>query len=170
MYSIVCNCDPGRGDQPWKWAKEYANSWRTNIDAQIGWQAVPYLVDCQRRMAGNGSWCLANGSSWVNGQQVQSTPGDGGVPCKCSAGHLGGACLEPAAEPQGGPQQFSGNDGGKGGHWNDMDMCARCCRLSPLLPLLLRQEACNVQRATRLVGQVLVARGADRHLNGVCAG
>ena len=88
---------------------------RTNIDAQIGWQAVPYLVDCQRRMAGNGSWCLANGSSWVNGQQVQSTPGDGGVPCKCSAGHLGGACLEPAAEPQAGsPSSATATRGRRG--------------------------------------------------------
>lgn len=125
VYSIVCNCDPGRGDQPWKWAKEYANSWRTNIDAQIGWQAVPYLVDCQRRMAGNGSWCLSNGSAWVDGPQgwqpIQNTPGDGGEPCKCSEGHQGGACLAPADE-NGGPQQFSGNDNGKGGHWNDMDM------------------------------------------------
>lgn len=52
--------------------------------------------------------------------QVQSTPGDGGVPCTCSAGHRPGACLEPAAV-LGGPQQFAGNDGGKGGHWNDME-------------------------------------------------
>ena len=121
VYSIIGNCDPARGDQPWKWGKEFANSWRTNIDAQVGWQAVPYLVDCQRRMAGNGSWCNVNGSAWTHGQQVQSAPGDGGMPCPCSDGHLGGACLAPAAT-QGGPQQFAGNDGGKGGHWNDMDM------------------------------------------------
>ena len=125
VYSLIGNCDPARGEQPWKWGAEFTNSWRTNIDAQVGWQAVPYLVDCQRRMAGNGSWCLANGSAWVDGPngwaQVQSTPGDGGEPCPCSAGHLPGACLAPATE-FGGPQQFSGNDGGKGGHWNDMDM------------------------------------------------
>jgi hypothetical protein len=27
VYSIVCNCDPARGDQPWKWAAPVANSW-----------------------------------------------------------------------------------------------------------------------------------------------
>jgi hypothetical protein len=120
VYSLIGNCDPARGEQPWKWGAEFTNSWRTNIDAQAGWQAVPYLVDCQRRLPGNGSWCLANGSSWVDGPngwaQIQSTPGDGGKPCSCSDGHLGGACLAPAEE-LGGPQQFSGNDGGKGGHW-----------------------------------------------------
>ena len=31
VYSIVCNCDPGRGQQPWKWAKEFANSYATNM-------------------------------------------------------------------------------------------------------------------------------------------
>ena len=122
VYSIVCNCDPSRGSQPWKWAKEYANSWRTNIDIQNGFGAVQYLVDCQRRMAGNGSWCMANGSSWVDGptgwSPVASAPGDGGVPCAGTAPGSG----PPAAEQQGGPQLFAGNDGGKGGHWNDMDM------------------------------------------------
>jgi hypothetical protein len=147
VYSIIGNCDPADGEQPWKWGAEVANSWRTNIDAQVGWQAVPYLIDCQRRMSGNGSWCTANGSSWVGGHQVQSTPGDGGVPCKCSAGHRPGACLEPAPVPQGGPQQFAGNDGGKGGHWNDMDM--RECstgRLLLLLPAAL--PACSLLVAT----------------------
>ena len=71
IYSIVCNCDPARGEQPWKWGAEYANSWRTNIDFQNGFQAVPYVVDCQRRMAGNGSWCSANGSYWVDGKAYQ---------------------------------------------------------------------------------------------------
>lgn len=118
VYSIVCNCDPGRGDQPWKWAAPYANSWRTNIvgaprnfpktfkplhphpcgsslllcqDIQVGFQAIPYIVDAQRRMAGNGTWCPSN----------PSDPSGPGVPC---GGH-------------GGPEQFSGI-----GHWNDMDM------------------------------------------------
>ena len=122
VYSIIGNCDPARGEQPWKWGKETAHSWRTNIDAQVGWQAVPYLIDCQRRMSGNGSWCNANGKHWVGGKEVTSTPGDGGRPCACSAGHQPGACLVPAPHPLGGPQQFAGNDGGKGGHWNDMDM------------------------------------------------
>ena len=120
VYSIIGNCDPARGEQPWKWGKELAHSWRTNIDAQVGYQAVPYLIDCQRRMSGNGSWCDGNGKHWIDGKQVTSTPGDGGRPCACSAGHLPGACLEPAPQPLGGPQQFAGNDGGKGGHWNDM--------------------------------------------------
>lgn len=35
LYSIIGNCDPGRGEQPWKWAGQFANSWRTNIDAQV---------------------------------------------------------------------------------------------------------------------------------------
>ena len=33
---------------------------------------------------------------------------------------LPGKEAAPAVEQQGGPEQFSGNDGGKGGHWNDM--------------------------------------------------
>ena len=107
VYSIVCNCDPGRGNQPWKWAKEYANSWRTNIDIQNGFGSVQYLVDCQRRMAGNGSWCLANGSSWVDGpggwRPVQNNPGDGGIPCAGTAPGSG----PPAANQHGGPERAS---------------------------------------------------------------
>lgn len=53
LYSIVCNCAPGRGkDPPWAWGQNVANSWRTNIDIQIGWQAVHSIVDCQSRLAG----------------------------------------------------------------------------------------------------------------------
>ena len=35
VYSIIGNCDPADGEQPWKWGAEVANSWRTNIDAQV---------------------------------------------------------------------------------------------------------------------------------------
>eukprot|EP00041_Stephanoeca_diplocostata_P003081 m.31727 g.31727 ORF g.31727 m.31727 type:complete len:382 (-) comp14025_c0_seq3:1217-2362(-) len=62
VFSIVCNCDPSRGEQPWKWAADYANSWRTNIDVQVGFQAIPYIIDAQRRLSGNGSWCPATGT------------------------------------------------------------------------------------------------------------
>lgn len=55
VYSLVCNCDPARGLQPWKWAKNVANSWRTNIDIQGGFSSVNYIVDAQRRLAGNGT-------------------------------------------------------------------------------------------------------------------
>ena len=147
VYSIIGNCDPADGEQPWKWGAEVANSWRTNIDAQVGWQAVPYLIDCQRRMSGNGTWCFANGSSVCVGGMpqcyqghLQMLPGDGGVPCKCSGGHRPGACLEPASVPLGGPQQFAGNDGGLGGHWNGrllllLLLLSIAHHARPLLPL-----------------------------------
>eukprot|EP00729_Bicosta_minor_P024184 gene24184-14456_t len=58
VYSIIGNLDPSRTpNAPWHWAKDFANSWRTNIDIQIGWQAIPYVVDAQRRLGGNGTWC-----------------------------------------------------------------------------------------------------------------
>lgn len=58
IYSIIGNLDPGRPDEgadgvhPWKWAADFAHSWRTNIDVQIGWQSVPYIVDCQKKLGG----------------------------------------------------------------------------------------------------------------------
>ena len=41
VYSLIGNLGPGRGDEPWKWAAEtkpfgIANSWRTNVDIQVG--------------------------------------------------------------------------------------------------------------------------------------
>jgi alpha-galactosidase len=31
VYSLVCNCAPDRGLQPWKWAAPFVNSWRTSL-------------------------------------------------------------------------------------------------------------------------------------------
>lgn len=103
VYSLIGNLSPGRGDEPWKWAAEtspfgIANSWRTNIDIQVGFQAISYIVDCQRRMSGNGSWCPSGPPPPGRG------PGQSpGVPC-------------PAANCDGhmcpGPEYYSGP-----GHW-----------------------------------------------------
>jgi alpha-galactosidase len=61
VYSIVCNCAPQGKDRPWLWAKDFANSWRTNIDVQGGFGFIGNIVDCQRRMSSdNGSWCPAD--------------------------------------------------------------------------------------------------------------
>ena len=101
VYSIIGNLDPGRTpNPPWKWAAHLANSWRTNIDIQIGFQAVPYIVDAQRRLGGNGSWCPAD----------PKAPGGAGYPC--NAAPAAGPCKTCK-----GPESFSGP-----GHWNDMDM------------------------------------------------
>ena len=82
VYSIVCNCAPQGKDRPWLWAKPFANSWRTNIDVQIGFQSIGSIIDCQRRMSSaNGSWCPAN----------PKDPEGRGEPC---GGH-------------GGPEQYS---------------------------------------------------------------
>ena len=100
VYSLIGNLDPARGEQPWKYAKNVSNSWRTNIDIQIGFQTIPYIVDAQRRMGGNGSWCPFN----------QSLPDGPGWPC----GSDGLPCPHCP-----GPESYSGP-----GHWNDMDMLA----------------------------------------------
>lgn len=98
VFSIIGNLAPGRGPEtpPWKWAADFANSWRTNIDIQIGWQAVPNIVSNQRKLSGNGSWCPST-----------SDPNGPGFPCASD-----GPC-----KTCGGPNNFSGI-----GHWNDMDM------------------------------------------------
>jgi alpha-galactosidase len=59
LYSIIGNLAPGRngGNPPWKWGRDIANSWRTNIDVQSGFGFLHYIVDAQRRLSGNGSWC-----------------------------------------------------------------------------------------------------------------
>lgn len=95
VYSIVCNCDPSRGQQPWKWAKDFANSWRTNIDIQGGFGAISYVLDAQRRMSGNGSWCPSD---------PKQKDGKGSP---CADGKDNGAC--PTCP---GPESFSGI-----GHW-----------------------------------------------------
>eukprot|EP00039_Didymoeca_costata_P021050 m.343237 g.343237 ORF g.343237 m.343237 type:complete len:490 (+) comp22544_c0_seq1:100-1569(+) len=100
VYSIVCNCAPGRGESPWKWGADVANSWRTNIDVQGGFGFLDNIVFCQRRMSGNGSWCPND----------PKDPNGPGFPCAD-----GQTCAENDKCP--GPEAFSGP-----GHWNDMDM------------------------------------------------
>jgi alpha-galactosidase len=117
VYSIVCNCDPGRGDQPWKWAKDIANSWRTNIDIQNGFGAISYVLDAQRRMSGNGSWCPTD----------PTKPDGKGSPC--ADGKDNGACPTCA-----GPESFSGI-----GHW--VSRWRSAAQLPPSLRLLPRTYA-----------------------------
>ena len=101
VYSLIGNLDPARGEQPWKYAGNVSNSWRTNIDIQVGFQAIPYIVDCQRRMSGNGSWCPLN----------TSDPTGPGHPCKLDGSGPCDTCP--------GPDYYS-----RAGQWNDMDMLA----------------------------------------------
>jgi alpha-galactosidase len=102
LYSIIGNLAPGRngGNPPWKWGADVANSWRTNIDVQNGFDFLHNIVDCQRRMSGNGSWCPTD----------PHKPSGAGYPCAD-----GRTCHVNAQCP--GPQAFAGP-----GHWNDMDM------------------------------------------------
>ena len=99
LYSIIGNLAPGRngGNPPWKeWGRGVANSWRTNIDVQGGFGFLHNIVDCQRRLSGNGSWCPAD----------PGRPTGPGFPCAD-----GRTCHENAQCP--GPQSFAGP-----GHWN----------------------------------------------------
>ena len=102
LYSIIGNLAPGRngGNPPWKWGASIANSWRTNIDVQNGYSFLHYIVDAERRLSGNGSWCPTDSRD----------PNGAGFPCAD-----GITCHTNSQCP--GPQAFSGP-----GHWNDMDM------------------------------------------------
>eukprot|EP00937_MAST-01D_sp_MAST-1D-sp2_P004890 g4890.t1 len=102
VFSIDGNLAPGRngGNPPWKWARGVANSWRTNIDVQNGYSFLHYIIDGQRRLSGNGSWCPSD----------PADPDGAGFPCAD-----GRTCHADAECP--GPGAFAGP-----GHWNDMDM------------------------------------------------
>ena len=111
VYSVIGNLAPGRGNPVWKWAAEtgfktLGNSWRTNIDIQGGFSSVCSIVNCQRRLSGNGSWC-------PNDPDDPSGPG---FPCE-SPNCNGKECP--------GPEYYAGP-----GHWNDMGTAP----LVPLMP------------------------------------
>jgi alpha-galactosidase len=108
VYSVIGNLAPGRGNPVWKWAAEtrpfgIGNSWRTNIDIQGGFSSVRSIIDCQRRLSGNGSWC-------TTGPPPEGGSYDPpGFPCPAPN------C--PGEEECPGPEYYAGP-----GHWNDMDM------------------------------------------------
>jgi alpha-galactosidase len=109
VYSVIGNLAPGRGNPVWKWAAEtrpfgIGNSWRTNIDIQGGFSSVKSIIDCQRRLSGNGSWC-------ETGPPTPGTVDPPGYPCP-APNCAGKECP--------GPEFYAGP-----GHW-----CASDCLLT----------------------------------------
>ena len=100
VYSVIGNLAPGRGNPVWKWAAEsqfetLGNSWRTNIDIQGGFTSVCSIVNCQRRLSGNGSWCPTD----------PDDPSGPGFPCEAPNCN-GKEC--PGPEYYAGPGHFNG--------------------------------------------------------------